>query len=209
MGWIDVSMPLRDGMPAFPGDPEFRTSRVKSLEGGAPYNLSKLELGSHTGTHVDPPSHFVRDGPTIDLVELDRLNGPCAVVGVPDDVRTITSEEVRGVPEGAARVLFRTSNSERWAERLTYFPDYVHLDRTAAEELLARGVRLVGLDALSVELDPDGRFPVHQALLGRGVIVVEGLLLASVRPGLYELACFPLRIAGGDGGPARVAVRSL
>ncbi len=207
MRWIDVSMPLRAGMPAFPGDPVFRSSRVKTLESGAPYSLSTLELGSHTGTHVDPPSHFVRDGPTIDRVPLDRLNGPCAVVEIPDEVRTVSREHLEGVPDGAERVLFRTSNSARWAERLAYFSDYVHLGEEGARLLLERGVRLVGIDALSVELDPDGRFPVHRTLLGRGVVIVEGLLLAPVRAGAYELACLPLRIAGGDGGPARAAVR--
>lgn len=209
MRWIDVSMPLGAGMPAFPGDPVFRSSRVKSLEAGDAYNLSMLELGSHTGTHVDPPSHFVRDGAPIDLVSLDRLNGPCAVVEIPDDVRTLARAHVEDVPAGAERVLFRTSNSARWAERLAYFSDYVHLGEEAAQQLLAKGVRLVGIDALSIELDPDGRFPVHRTLLGRGVVIVEGLLLASVPAGAYELACLPLRIAGGDGGPARAAVRAL
>ncbi len=209
MRWIDVSMPLGAGMPAFPGDPVFQSSRVKSLEARAPYNLSRFELGSHTGTHVDPPSHFVRDGAPIDLVPLDRLNGPCAVVEIPHDVRTVARALVEDVPEGTERVLFRTANSARWAEKLAYFPDYVHLDEEAARQLLGRGVRLVGIDALSIELDPDGRFPVHRMLLGRGVVIVEGLLLAAVPAGAYELACLPLRITGGDGGPARAAVRPL
>jgi len=199
-------MPLFEGMPAFPGDPEFSTRPVRSMARGDPYGLSALSLGSHAGTHVDPPSHFVPGGPPVDQVDLGVLNGPCRVVRVPDACRAIGREEVASVPPGTTRVLFRTSNSLRWKERLVYFPDYVALNEAGARALLDRGVRLVGIDSLSVESDPTGNFPVHHCLLEGGALIVEGLLLADAPAGPYELECLPLRLRGGDGGPARVVL---
>jgi arylformamidase len=204
MPQIDVSMPLFVGMPAFPGDPPFGTETVRAVPRGDAYNLSRLTLGSHAGTHVDPPSHFVPGGASLDQIDLSRLNGPCLVVGVPGSVRTVGAREAAGVIQGVERVLLRTSNSERWQRRLEFFPDYVGLDSSGAEALLERGVRLVGIDSLSIERDATGRFPVHHRLLGAGVLVLEGLLLGEVPPGEYELHCLPLRVRDGDGGPARV-----
>ncbi len=203
---IDVSMPLFGGMPAFPGDPEFRSDPVSRVDRGDPYSLSRLVLGSHAGTHVDPPRHFLPGGPGADRVDLEALNGPCRVVAVPPGTSLVGPEVVRAVPSGTARILLRTSNSKRWAERLEYFPDYVALSREAAEVLVDRGTRLVGIDALSIESDPTRRFPIHRALLGAGVLILEGLLLSEAPPGSYRLACLPLRLREGDGGPARAVL---
>ena len=199
-------MPLYPGMPAFPGDPEFSTAPSHRIERGDAYNISTVGFGTHAGTHVDPPVHFIPGGAAIDRVDLELLNGPCRVVGVPDACRTIGGPEASGVPPGTERVLFRTSNSARWARSLRFFEDYVALDPTGAQTLLGAGVRLVGIDALSIERDPSGRFPVHHALLGHGALILEGLLLADAPPGEYDLACLPLRLADGDGGPARVTL---
>ena len=203
---IDVSMPLYEGMPGFPGDPPLALRPVHRIDRGDAYNLSRIELGTHAGTHVDPPVHFVAGANPIDRVDLDILNGPCRVVAVPGSCSVVSAAEAEAVPPGTARVLFRTSNSERWATRLEFFEDYVGLDLAAAEVLVRRGVRLVGIDSLSVERDPTGRFPVHHTLLGHGVLILEGLLLAHTPPGEYDLACLPLRIRAGDGGPARVTL---
>lgn len=196
-------MPLGPGMPAFPGDPPFESRAVRRLSHGDPYNLTGISMGSHAGTHVDPPCHFVKGGATIDQIDFDRLNGPCEVVDLPASVRVIGAEEVRSVPSGARKVLFRTSNSRRWSESLSFFSDYVALTAEGAERLLAAGVTLVGVDALSIENDPTGQFPVHHRLLGGGSLIVEGLLLHGVPSGPAEISCLPLRLAGGDGGPAR------
>jgi len=203
---IDVTMPLFPGMPSFPGDPAFSSRPAERIDRGDAYNLSALELGSHAGTHVDPPAHFVPGGLPIDRVDLELLNGPCRVVAVPDSATMVGATEVAAVPPGTMRVLFRTSNSPRWARQLEFFPDYVALDRSAADELLRKGVRVVGIDALSIERDPDGKFPVHHTLLGHGALIIEGLLLSDVPEGEYELSCLPLRLREGDGGPARVTL---
>jgi arylformamidase len=200
---IDISMPLRVGMAAFPGDPAFGSTPTHSLVAGDAYNVSALAFGSHAGTHVDPPRHFFPNGATVDQLDLGILNGPCVVVEV-DPTRTeVGAREVGAVPVGSERVLFRTSNSERWRRRPEFFGDYVALTPPAADTLLGRGVRLVGIDALSVESDPTGQFPVHHALLGEGTLILEGLLLSEAPPGPYELECLPLRLENGDGGPAR------
>ncbi len=206
MRWTDVSMPLAVNMPSFPGDPPFESRPVHSLRRGDAYNVSALSLGSHAGTHVDPPCHFLPDGASIDAVGLDRLNGPCRVVAVDRKVRSIGPEEVAQVPAGTERVLFESANSARWKAKLEFFPDYVALSDAGAAALLDRGVRVVGIDSLSVELDPSGHFPVHHRLLGAGCLIIEGLLLDGVPPGAYELHCLPLRVREGDGGPARVAL---
>jgi len=203
---IDVSMPLFVGMPSFPGDPSFTSAPVDRIDRGQAYNLSLLGFGSHAGTHVDPPVHFDPRGVGIDRVDLERLNGPCQVIGVPDDRLEVGAAELGRIPPGTERVLFRTRNSARWARTLDFFEDYVALSAAAAQGLLDRGVRLVGIDALSVERDPTGRFPVHHRLLGGGALILEGLLLAEAPPGAYDLACLPLRLRDGDGGPARVTL---
>ncbi len=206
MGRIDVSMPLFGGMPAFPGDPAFRTDPARRIDRGDPYNLSALTLGSHAGTHVDPPSHFVSGAPGIDRVDLGILNGPCRVVRIPDDRKEIGIAELRAVPKGAERVLLRTSNSDRWSRRLEYFEDFVALTPEGAVALRKGGARLVGIDALSIESDPRGTFPVHHELLGHGVLILEGLLLGDAPAGEYSLECLPLRLRDGDGGPARATL---
>lgn len=206
MELIDISMDLATTMPRFPGDPEFHLEAVHAIARGDGYNLSEVRMGTHAGTHVDPPLHFFPGGIPTDGLDLSTLNGPCEVVQVPDDVARIRISDLGRVPAGSERILFRTRNSERWSHEAGFFPDYVALDISAADELAARGVRLVGIDALSVESDPAGRYPVHHALLGRGVLILEGLRLAGVAPGQYELRCLPLKLRGGDGGPARAAL---
>lgn len=203
---IDISMPIYPGMPCFPGDPEVSMRRTHSIDRGDAYNVSLVSLGSHAGTHVDPPVHFLKDGVGVDAVDLDLLNGPCYVLGVPSTVRLVGGPELAGVPPGTTRLLLKTRNSARWLSEDRFFPDYVALSPDGARDLLRRGVRLVGIDALSIESDATGTFPVHHALLGAGAVIVEGLRLAEVSPGPYELSCLPLRLKGGDGGPARATL---
>jgi arylformamidase len=201
---IDISMPLRPGMAAFPGDPEFRSVPHRSLARGDAYNVSALSFGSHAGTHLDPPRHFIADGLPTDRLDPEDFNGPCVVVGVDAGRTEVGPREVAQVPAGAQRILFRTSNSERWRASGNFFPDYVALTAGAADALVARHVRLVGIDSLSVEVDTTGAFPVHHRLLGNGCLILEGIELADAPPGPYELVCLPLRLQNGDGGPARV-----
>lgn len=204
---LDISMPLRPGTPRFPDDPPFEIDVVSAPgpEGG--YGLSRLRLGSHTGTHIDPPSHFVPGRATVDELDPEALMGPCVVVSVADDRRYISTADLPA-PAAPPRWLFRTRNSARWSSGADYFPDYVGVTAEAARTMVERKVRLVGIDALSVENDPTGRYPVHRTLLAAGVVVLEGLLLGAVDPGDYELLCLPLRIERGDGAPARALLRT-
>ncbi len=200
---IDISMPLHPGMAAFPGDPEFRSTPQHAIARGDAYNVSALAFGSHAGTHLDPPRHFLPDGATTDALDLDVFNGPCDVVDVDPSHGEVGPDDVARAPAGAERVLFRTANSARWAHGGAFFGDYVALTPAAAAAAAEHRLRLVGIDALSVERDTTGAFPVHHLLLGRGILILEGVCLAAAPPGRYELVCLPLRLAGGDGGPAR------
>jgi len=199
-------MPLDAGTPVFPGDPPFASVPTARRTQGAPYDLSILTLGSHAGTHVDPPSHFFPGGVPADRLDLGTLNGSALVAEIPGPSDTIGPAELSGIPAGTERLLLRTANSVRWARRLEFFPDFVGLSAEGARYLVGRGVRLVGIDALSIERGLGPEFPTHRELLGHGVPIVEGLLLGAVEPGTYRLHCLPLRIREGDGGPARVAL---
>lgn len=206
--WIDVSLPLRDGMIVYEGDPEVRFERVLEIARGDAANVSRVELGTHTGTHVDPPLHFADDGGGAELLPLDVLIGPAVVAdarGAPGDIDAAALAALE-VPAGTERLLLRTRNEGLWERPFTR--DYVGVGEDAAHELVAMGVRLVGIDYLSIA--PSGEpAPTHRALLGAGVVVVEGLDLRAAPPGRYELVCLPLRIAGGDGAPARALLRPL
>lgn len=193
---LDVSVPLREGMVTYPGDPAVRLERAASIADGSPVNLTRIDFGLHSGTHVDAPVHFLDDATGIDEVPLDALIGPCDVVEVPD----LTRDSVARAPEGAERVLFKTPNSELWASD-EFAEDFARLDGAAARLLVERGLRLVGVDYLSV-----GDEEAHHALLGAGVVPVEGLDLRGVEPGPYELVCLPIRVVGADGAPARAVL---
>ncbi len=199
----DISTPLTEKMPCFPGDPAFRSDRLHAIARGDPYNISTLQFGSHAGTHVDPPLHFVPGGASADELSLAELNGPCFVLEVAETSRSIGPPELGRVPEGTRRLLLKSSNSRRWKAGDSFFSDYVALSAEGADWCLDHQVKLVGIDSLSIEKDSTGTFPVHHRLLSKSVLIVEGLRLAEVAAGPYELRCLPLKIVGGDGAPAR------
>ena len=191
---FDISVPIRTGMVTYPGDPQVRLERVASIAGGGPANVSKLDLGVHSGTHVDAPVHFIEGAAGAEELSLAVLLGPCVVVAAGG----LSSNDVAAAPEGAERVLFKTPNSELWAQN--EFPQaFAHLDGEAAQLLVDRGVKLVGVDWLSV-----GDEEAHHILLGAGIVPIEGLDLREVEPGDYFLVAAPLKIEGSDGAPARV-----
>lgn len=193
---IDISLPIGPDTPVWPGDPPVVVESVARVEDGDPADVSRLALGTHTGTHVDPPAHFLPGGTTVDNLSLDVLVGPAVVVDCPAEPIDRGALESLAVPDGSTRLLLKTGGD---AGALT--PD-------GARWLVERGVRLVGADTLSIEPATDG-YPVHRILLGAGVVIVEGLDLTAAGPGDYQLVCLPLRIAGGDGAPARaVLIRS-
>jgi arylformamidase len=175
------------------------------MDKGDHTNVTRLALSAHTGTHVDAPHHFLNDHRTVESLSLEVLTGPCFVVQLPDDVDEISAEVLEHVPwaEGATRVLFGTSNSHFWAQGEQAFQKgFVAVSEDGAQWLVAHGVKLVGVDYLSVA--PFGNSgPTHKVLLQAGVIVVEGLNLAQIPRGFYDLYCLPLKLLGSDGAPAR------
>ena len=199
--------------PVYPGDPGIEIVAHAALSRGDAANVSLLRLGAHTGTHVDAPAHFIEGGRTISETPLNALVGRARVVRVADDVREIGAEQVTSlVPEGAERVLFKTRNSAFWSSsRGSFREDFTYITPAGARALVERGVRLVGIDYLSVEKFRSETFETHTTLLARGVVIVEGLDLGAVGEGEYELVCLPLKIAGGagDGAPARAILRTL
>jgi arylformamidase len=175
---IDITVPVRPGMPVYPGDPAVRMELAAAIARGDAYNVTRLDLGVHTGTHVDAPAHVIDGAPGVDALPLDALVGPAEVVDFPGHI------------PAAARVLLRTAGSG-----MTLAP-------ADAEALVARGVLLVGIDGPTI-----GEEHAHATLLGAGVVVLEGLDLRAVEPGEWELLCLPLKLTGADGAPARVLLR--
>lgn len=206
--WIDVSVPIHSGMPTWPDDPRVWVQRTSRLEDEDPANVSVLSLTTHTGTHVDPPLHFLEDGASIDEMEPSIGLGEAYVVEV-DDLDTIKPEHLETVPDDAERVLFKTDNSMRCWTVDGFVDDYVYLSTEAAEAIAERGIRLVGIDYLSVGGIDANIEPVHRILLGNDVWILEGLDLREVDAGRHELACLPLKIQDGDGAPARAMLRPL
>jgi len=207
---IDVSVPLHAELPTWPGSAGILLRPIKRMAVGDLENVSRLDCDVHAGTHVDAPWHFVEGGHTAEQLPLDVLIGPAFVAFLPE-TSAITANDLDGLalPAGTERLLLRTRNSELWAEGVTEFrEDYVALTADAARWVVDQGIRLIGVDYLSVQRYGDS--PVtHQILLGAGVVILEGLNLATVEPGSYELLCLPLRLVGADGAPARAVLRKL
>lgn len=205
----DVTVPIRSGMPVYEGDPEVRITRTASIADGAMANVSRLDLGAHTGTHIDAPVHFRDGAPGIDGLPLDLLIGQAQVLDATRFDTHLDADAVAslGIAPGIERVLFKTKNSRLW-ERKAFSPDFIALAESGASELIRRGVRLAGIDYLSIA-PADDPAPVHHALLDAGVVVVEGLDLRDIVAGAYELICLPLCIVDADGAPARVVLREL
>lgn len=206
-GWIDVSVPVYDGMVHWPKDPEVRITRVRALERGDGATVSELSLGAHTGTHVDAPAHFILGAPGVDEIDLEALIGPARVVDIEVAAAIGPADLAALDPRPGERLLLRTSNSERCWRDDRFVEDFVHLSPAAARFLVERGVRTLGIDYLSVGGGGEEGREVHRALLGARVCVIEGLDLRGAPPGAYELVCLPLRIRGGDGAPARALLR--
>jgi len=200
----DISLSISESIAVWPGDPPVRLPLVSHVDRGDMSTVTRLDLGAHTGTHVDAPFHFISGAAGVDSLDLDLLVGPALVVHVLDvDVLSAAVLEELELPPGTERVLFRTRNSDCWAQGETeFYTRYVAIAEDGAQWLVDRGVRLVGVDYLSVG-PYDDPVPTHQILLRAGVIAVEGLNLIAIDPGIYQLVCLPLKLEGRDGAPAR------
>lgn len=200
--WLDVSVPIYAGMVHFPDNPSIEIDTITDVERGDICTISRLAMGTHTGTHIDAPIHFLPGGTGTDRVPLDNLIGPARVIEIKDPA-AVKADELRvhdlGVRE---RLLFKTSNSERCWKTSHFVHDFVSIAEDAASYLASLNTLAVGIDYLSA-----GSPETHRALLGAGVVIIEGLNLASIPQGRYELLCLPLKILGGDGAPARVLLK--
>jgi arylformamidase len=200
----DISVDVDGKLPIWPGDPPFQIERWAAIADGKPANVSKWSACVHLGTHVDAPLHFIRGGASVDQLSMKDLNGRAYVVDLPHaDLLDEATLVKAGIPARTRRVLFKTRNSKLWGRKDGQFhKDFVALDRSGARWLVQRGVRLVGVDYLSVATWNDAA-ETHRILLNAGVVIVEGLNLSEVGQGRYELHCLPIKLVGSDGAPAR------
>ena len=204
----DVSVPVRHGGLVYPGNPPISITAIQSIAQGDTANVSRIDLGSHTGTHVDAPLHFMDGGAGVDELSLDVLVGPARLIAFGDEVMAVGEAELRRHDlRGVTRVLIKTRNSAWLASGSAEFhPDFTHVAPDGAEYLVSIGVRLVGVDYLSVEQFRSPHHRTHKTLLSNGVVIVEGMVLSEPPPGDYELYCLPMLLAGIDGAPARTVL---
>ena len=211
--YYDVTVPLFNDLPTYPGDPGIEISNWRSLSKGDSANVSMVSFGAHTGTHVDAPAHFIEGAGKVENLPLDALIGEAVVVEAPDERRVIDEDFVKAhVAQGTARVLFKTRNSAFWNEPKPQFhTDFTYLTVEAATLLRDQGAKLVGIDYLSIEKSKSPGHPTHIALLSRGIVILEGLNLSDIPAGRYELICLPLKLRSelGDGAPARAVLRTF
>jgi len=202
----DISVPLSPSLPRYPGDPPVRLAPLPTPGEGEAFHLTRLSFGSHAGTHIDAPSHLLAGGATVDAIPLSLLIGPCLVVDLREHGAVIDAPLLRRLPlKGEQRLLFHTGNSALW-DRPGFVEEFAALTPDGAAYLVELGVQLVGIDYLSVErADTKGR--THRILLEAGIVILEGLNLAGIERGEYELICLPLKISGGDGAPCRAVLR--
>ncbi len=206
--WIDVSIPLQTGVIHWPGDPEPILERLLDMDQGEEANVTFLKMSAHTGTHIDAGSHFLAGGTTLDEFPFDTGIGPAHVIEVQGEALRIGPEELsRHRIERGDRLLLKTRNSRRAWYRQDFDQDFASLSAEGAKYLAELGIRMVGIDCLSIGAwEADGA-DTHRILLRAGVWILEGLSLETLPPGYYDLICLPLRIAGSDGAPARAIIR--
>ena len=208
--YYDISVAISSTVPVWEGDPAVRLERVMKIEEGDPANVTRMDMGAHTATHVDAPCHFVQGRKGADQLELDTLIGPALVVAF-DVENHITAADFEGaaIPPGTTRLLLKTRNSRLWEERGSQFDmGFVGVSADGAQWLVDNGVKLVGVDYLGVERvdSVNNGAPVHHTLLSAELIILEGLNLIGIEPGQYTLLCLPVKITGADGSPARAVL---
>jgi arylformamidase len=206
MKLIDVSVPLDENLPTYPGNTPYSLQAVKRITRGDSSNVSTVHMSAHSGTHVDAPRHFFDKSPGVEGLALEILIGRARVIEITSR-KGIGADELTDIDlSDDIRVLFKTSNSRLWGSG-SFQKDYVGVTEAGARHLVEHGIKLVGVDYLSVEPFKKPGAPTHHLLLGAGIIVIEGLNLRDVEPGIYEMFCLPLVLVGADGAPARVVLR--
>jgi arylformamidase len=209
-GWIDATATLDPATtPVYEGDAPMKFDFLHEMRKGEGFTLSAYSMGAHSGTHIDAPMHFVRDGASIDRVQLEPLIGPARVIDIPDSVQSINAAELnRHDWKDSPRVLFRTRSSLRgWMTSSTFHRDFAYIAPDAAQLLADAGVQLVGIDYISAEQFGAPAPLTHRILLGKGIPIVEGMALESVAAGNYDLIVLPIKVGGHEGAPARAVLR--
>jgi arylformamidase len=207
MKLIDVSVSIDQNLPTYPGNTPFSLEPIQRIAQGGSSNVSTIHMSAHVGTHVDAPRHFFDGAPGVEALPLEMLIGRARVVGITAR-RGIDADELAGLNLSEdVRVLFKTHNSKLWGSP-EFHRDYVGVTESGARYLVNQGIKVVGVDYLSVEEFKKPGAPAHHLLLGAGTIVIEGLNLRDVEPGIYDMTCLPLKIVGADGAPARVILRA-
>lgn len=207
----DITVPISETVPIYAGDPAVSFDVCKSIKKGDAANVSQICFGVHTGTHVDAPNHFIEGTRRVDQLDLDKLIGNCRVIQIDESVDAIEPHHL-GDLGGVERVLFKSRNSAFWNEPEKGFrTDFTYISPDAALSLADHGIKLAGIDYLSVEKFGSEDFATHITLLEKEVVILEGVDLREVHPGYYELICLPLKYIGatGDGSPARTILREL
>lgn len=205
----DVTVPISAETPVYEGDPKTEIKTISSIENGDASNVSRICCCAHTGTHVDAPNHFLQGTKKVHELELEKLVGECLVIELDKNVSEIKPEHLNGI-ENVERVLFKTRNSDFWDETNKVFQtDFTYISPKAAQELVKKNIKLVGIDYLSVDKFDSTDFPTHKILLENEVVILEGLDLREISGGVYEIICLPLKYIGGagDGSPARTILR--
>jgi arylformamidase len=207
--WIDISLTIYPEMPYWPDNPAVSVEPSQCLAHGDVCNVSKMTIGTHTGTHVDGINHFIQGGLGVDRMPLDATIGKARVIEIknPESITVVEIEPYQ--IQAGERILFKTQNSDRALQSTRFIEDFVYISTEAAHYLADKQVRTVGVDYLSVGGYQGNVVEVHQALLGSGIWAIEGLNLSEVEPGEYELICLPIKLKDGDGGLARAILRPL
>lgn len=207
----DISLPITSSMPVWPGDPPVKLERISAISEGEHANVTFLHLCAHTGTHIDAPKHFIDNGKTIEQIPLSKLIGDALVLHIPREVGIITAGVLEAHPQNellhqAKKILFRTRNSALWsAHPVSFVEDYVGIDATGAAYLAELDLDLIGVDYLSVA-PYNATYEPHHILLSQGIVLLEGIDLAEVPQGFFQLFCLPLMLSGSDGSPARAVL---
>ena len=205
---VDISVPVSADLPVWPGDSPIEIERYRLISDGDNSNNSRITCSVHSGTHVDAPAHFIEKGASIEQLPLETLVGPVTVIELPEaDIITPELLDAQELAPETRRLLVKTKNSALWADPGHPFnPDFVALDSESARWMVNRGIDLVGIDYLSIQMFKDTEPLTHRILLDAGIVIIEGLDLRKVEPGDYQLMCLPIKLAGCEGAPARAVL---
>jgi arylformamidase len=206
-GWIDISIPLKSDMLHYPGDPRVEINRIKEIAGGDPYTITHLSMGAHSGTHVDAPSHCMRDGTSIDRIPMTAILGRAKILEINHGNRIAPGDIDESAISPGDIILLKTSNSELLKQK-AFTPEYVYLSTEAAEYLADRNIATIGIDYLSIGGQKNDD-EVHRILLQASIWIIEGLDLSGVSAGVYDFVCLPLRIEGAEAAPARAFLKPV